>query len=543
MNRFSVLIFLILINFFYAQDINSFNSIYNKTYLQTSQSDMKKALMVADSLYTISETPVLKSRSLMLTATLYQNSGDLKDAIDYALKAEEIISKTDNNIGKGRVYGFLATQYRILKLFNNSSVYILMAQEACEKIEDPKRMNDMKGLLMQEMAYSEQDQGHYQKSNEYVGKAQSYFDLVPQNFETTSYRSGNNEQLLGLNYYKLKNFGKAKLHYENALKALEKIPASFINYMVYNGFARIYMDSNDLTKAKKYIELIEGYSEKSVNPELKNILYSTSQRYYELTRNVDKVSILAKKRDSIKGDLIGKSYEIINHTYSNLKKENTVIKKESNINKYLIFLFSLLLIGSSIYLIMYRRKQKKIIERFQQILKKSDERKWGLVDFSNNIATAISEIKYTEPIQNLPQEVIETKLSDNKSLIMTAETEQKIMAKLKEFEESTLFNQKNVSLPYLATYCNTNNRYLSHVINTHKKKDFYNYINELKIAYIIEKLKKNPEYRKYKIASLAEECGFSSPNKFTLVFKKETEILPSRFIKFLNQEDKLLIHK
>ncbi|MBP2614937.1 helix-turn-helix domain-containing protein [Chryseobacterium jejuense] len=499
---------------------------------------MKKALKVADSLYTISETPILKIRSLMLSASLYQHSGDLKNAIEFALKAEKIISNMDNNIGKARVYGFLATQYRILGLYDDSKMYYQIAFEVSENIEDKKFANEMKGLLMQEMAYYEEHKKNYNRSIFYINKAQSYFNSIQQSPEITSTRSGNNEQLLGLNYYNLKNTDKAKLHYENALKSLRTIPTNFITCLVYNGLAMIYMDQDNLHEAKKYIGLMEDYSKKTKDLELKNVMYSTTQRYYEITLNMNKVSDLAKKRDSIKGDLIDKSYNIINHTYSNLKKENKVIKKESNVNKYLFLLGSLLLLGSSIYFIFYRRKQKRIIKRFKQVLKKSNETKQDVISSINKIATVSTEIENTTPIQALSEEINETKFLESKTLIMTSDTEEKILYKLKEFEKSTIFNRKNLSLPYLATYCNTNNRYLSHVINTHKKKDFYNYINELKIAYIIEKLKNNPEYRKFKIASLAEECGFSSPNKFSLVFKKETEILPSAFIKLLNHESK-----
>lgn len=536
MNNFLILIFIILTNSFYSQDLNSYNSIYNKTYTETSEVDMKKALQVADSLYTISETPILKIRSLMLTAALYQHSGDLKNAIEFALKAEKIISKTDNNIGKVRVYGFLATQYRILGLYDDSKMYYQMAYEISEKIEDQKFANEMKGLLMQEMAYYEEHKKNYNQSISYINKAQLYFNTIQQSPEISSTRSGNNEQLLGLNYYKLKNTNKAKLHYEKALKLLHPIPTNFITCLVYNGLAIIYMDRNNLPAAKKYIDLMEEFSKKSKDLELKNVMYTTTQRYYEFTQNMNKVSDLARKRDSIKDNLADKSNDIINTTYSNLKKENIIIKETSNTNRYLTFLFSLLLIGSGIYFIFYRRKQKRIIERFKQILKKSDERKRDVISYTNTASSLISKI---ESPSILPKKDIATQVSDHKTVIMTPETEEKILSKLKEFEKSNLFNFKNLSLPYLATYCNTNNRYLSYIINTHKKKDFYNYINELKIAYIIDKLQNNPEYRKFKIASLAEECGFSSPNKFTLVFKKETEILPSAFIKLLNQKDKL----
>lgn len=76
MNRFFIIVLFFISNIIFSQDLNSFNSIYNKTYLETSQKDMKKALKIADSLFSISQTPILKTKSMMLSATLYQQSGD-----------------------------------------------------------------------------------------------------------------------------------------------------------------------------------------------------------------------------------------------------------------------------------------------------------------------------------------------------------------------------------------------------------------------------------------------------------------------------------
>ena len=92
-----------------------------------------------------------------------------------------------------------------------------------------------------------------------------------------------------------------------------------------------------------------------------------------------------------------------------------------------------------------------------------------------------------------------------------------------------------MSLSVLAGLLETNTKYLSYVINNHKKKSFQHYINGLRIQYIIQKLRNDPVYRQYKIAVLSEESGFSSPNKFSMVFKKFTEITPSQFIKYLDE--------
>ncbi|WP_419494137.1 helix-turn-helix domain-containing protein [Chryseobacterium bernardetii] len=117
--------------------------------------------------------------------------------------------------------------------------------------------------------------------------------------------------------------------------------------------------------------------------------------------------------------------------------------------------------------------------------------------------------------------------------MMTNSTEQKLLVKLQEFEKSGLYLQNCFSLSSLVVHCETNSKYLSHVIKKYRGKDFNNYINELRINYILEKLGKYPQYRNYKMATLAAEAGFSSPNKFAMVFKKHTSISPSLFVKHL----------
>ncbi|SUX44348.1 DNA-binding transcriptional regulator ChbR [Chryseobacterium indoltheticum] len=120
--------------------------------------------------------------------------------------------------------------------------------------------------------------------------------------------------------------------------------------------------------------------------------------------------------------------------------------------------------------------------------------------------------------------------------MMTSGTEEKLLDYLEKFEKSDQYLKNDISLPGLAAYCKTNTKYLSRIINIHKGMDFNNYINKLRIQYIIEKLNNEPEYMKYKIATLAEEAGFSSQNKFATIFKKVTSISPSVFIKYLQDQ-------
>src|SRR5690606_1106232 len=137
------------------QNLEAYNALYTKTFLETSQKDFPRALHVADSLYTISKTPLLQARSLMLTASLYQQISDLIKAIEYALKAEKTINNTDNVNWKTRMYGFLSTQSRMPRLFTRATGYPEKAPVIAEKIRDRHMANGTKGLIMQEMAYYE----------------------------------------------------------------------------------------------------------------------------------------------------------------------------------------------------------------------------------------------------------------------------------------------------------------------------------------------------------------------------------------------------
>lgn len=517
---------LLLVLFFYSlsfsQDLETFNKVYSKAYLEIAQTDLQAAMKVADSLYKISETPLLKTRSLMLSATLYKQSGDVKKSIEYALKSGEIIGQTDNFQWQAKVYGFLASQYRILKLHDSSRKYLEKAFQISGKIENPKAANNMKGLMLQEKAYNDIEQKNFKKAIENINQSQNYFKLTEANLD---FFTANNEQLLGLSYFNLHDFDRSLAHYEKALEFTKNDSENYLVGLIYNGFAQVYLEKKDLKNTKKYLTLAEKISDKSQYLELKNEIYKTSQKYYAVINDVEKLVTVQKKQDSVVEKIETKSNEFINASFSSLEKNNNLSEKKSS-NKSLIIIFCSILIAlGAVYIILSKRRHKKNLEHFKQILAALDERLVVKKEF-------IDQLQRDELI--VPKVISENPKTDA-SVIMNAETEKKLLRKLQEFEESTLFTENTISLATLSTYCETNSKYLSYVINTYKKKDFNNYINELRVNYIIEKLKNVPLYRKYKIAVLSEEAGFSSQNKFSTVFKKVTTISPSVFIAYLEE--------
>ena len=135
-------------------------------------------------------------------------------------------------------------------------------------------------------------------------------------------------------------------------------------------------------------------------------------------------------------------------------------------------------------------------------------------------------------IQKNTKESLVDKKIENEEL-MTVETRVKIIQSLEKFEESEHFTSRNLSLPYLAAYLETNTKYLSKIIKNYKNKDFNAYINKLRIDYILKQLNENKDFRHYKISSLADEAGYSSHSKFATIFKQIVGIPPSLYIQHL----------
>ena len=137
----------------------------------------------------------------------------------------------------------------------------------------------------------------------------------------------------------------------------------------------------------------------------------------------------------------------------------------------------------------------------------------------------------------------EQKLSDqlkdfqaSNVFVIPEKTENLILSKLDLFEKSKEVTDPHLSLAVLAKKLDTNSKYLSEIINKHKQKNFSNYLNELRVKYIVDKLQNNPEYLQYKTSYLAEEAGFASRTTFTTIFKNVTGTSPSQFIEQLKNK-------
>ena len=112
---------------------------------------------------------------------------------------------------------------------------------------------------------------------------------------------------------------------------------------------------------------------------------------------------------------------------------------------------------------------------------------------------------------------------------------QRVIQLLEAFEANKGFLQKDITATALAEEFKTNYKYLSQVIHEHRNASFTEYINGLRITYILARLKAEPKLRRYHTPGLADESGFVTAQHFTETFRKVTGMTPVAFIRELEK--------
>ncbi|MCS3870715.1 AraC-like DNA-binding protein [Chryseobacterium ginsenosidimutans] len=528
-NFHRLVFFLITANQISAQEKSNFEKIYQKTFDVTSQKNMPQALKVADSLYTSSKDPLDKVKTLMLSANLYQQIGNFKNSIFYAEKANSLINTIDNADWQSQVTGFLATQYRTVGLYEKSKKYTSKSLETAKKIQDSNQYNKTLGLLHQEMGYYELDHGNFKKAIGFIEHSLIYFKQTKNS--DVAFITANSYELLGEIYFKINDLKNSEINYRISEKML--IEPTYLLGFVYSGLGAIRIKEKNWKEADVYLKKAEEIADTSSHLGLKKSVYATINDYYEGINDEDHAEMYARKYLKAFSEFNAKNNEVFNEeTEPEINKKGSTISVAKNVT---ILVLCSALIG---LFVSFRAKQKRQRAKFRDIIRNQQK----LIIQNTEIPVEDDEPDFSHiSVEEISEKNSDINKKRNESL-MTSETESKLLEFLNDFEKGVLYNNKNMSLPFLAGELNTNTKYLSYVINQHKSADFKTYINRLRINYIVDKLINDDKYRQYKISILADECGFSSHSKFASVFKIVTDYSPSAYIKLLeseNQSDKI----
>ncbi|WP_282085534.1 AraC family transcriptional regulator [Aquimarina algiphila] len=406
-------------------------------------------------------------------ASLRQEIGDFEEA---AIMYKEVLDYEDeNNINdKGHLATMfsLATTYRKLEDYNSSSIY----NKKGIKLSIENNLDIYHSFVLNEginLFYKKK----YQSSFDSIQKALPFFDKL----------QSKNDLLFSGHLHLAKLYRKQS----NAEKSLEHLlkmneyyeRADFTPVEMRRGYEMLisyYKTKDDKTKQLYYINKLF-----KVDSILDSNYKNLSRK---MVREYDTPRLLEEKQDLI-DDL-------------ELKEKRTSVKL------FIAIIITLLLI---IFVVLVYIKNIRYKKRFEELMKTS---------------SAEIEVKETRQLKNS---------SSPEAIGISKDIVKIVLSGLQKFEDKEGYLSSNITTGDLAKQLKTNSKYLSKIINTYKQKSFSVYINELRIEYVIDKLKNDSKFRLYTIKAISREIGFNTTEAFSKSFYKKTGIYPSYFIKQLEK--------
>ena len=95
-------------------------------------------------------------------------------------------------------------------------------------------------------------------------------------------------------------------------------------------------------------------------------------------------------------------------------------------------------------------------------------------------------------------------------------------------QDKKLYAQPALKLHELANVVGLSSKQMSFMLNHGLKKNFHDFINELRIEDLKTKLR-DPKNNHFTIQSLAEEAGFASRSTFHDLFRKYVNVTPKEY--------------
>lgn len=486
-------------------------------------------------------------------STVYYIEKNYKKSLEYELAALQLIDR-DN-----QAYEYHKTLYSIglthfyLQQYQEASDYFGMARTYFENVRDYNHLRGYMNSILYE-ALTASYLGNYDYSNQLLKTANKKVPKIKANGRALE--KAYLDYVYGINLYHLKKNNQSIEVLKGTLAVINKNEDYANEHNAYYYLGLNYWALGRKEAAVKYFDKIdEVFKTKHYsNLEIKDS-YNYLIGYYKELKNEEKqlyytnqllsITVFLQNEYRYLSTALHKQLDIKHLEAEKKRLENSLRVKDLWLitaitgGGIVLFVFIVLLIQN-------HRKKKEYLKRYNELsaLRKNLKAEEKVLEVLSTPVTIYLPItKKNEEQVILPPHVTDEKISVKKPekgfSAASIKTLDEILTNLDHFENNLDFLNSDINLNQLAALWNTNRSYLSTLINQYKGKGFTDYMNQLRIDYLLQKLDNEPIWREYKISHISEKIGFSSSRSFSNAFLKITGMSPSFYIQKLRSDSAL----
>jgi len=501
-----------------AKSEQNWKEIINGYQNLLHMSPLKLRIVYADSMIYAakkSNNNELIGSSYLSKGIVYYSQRIQDEAMDNYLTANSYISKTSNQYLIHKVkYSIAQTKFYIG--FYDEAVSLLQECITYYKNEHPRPyLNSLHSLGL---CYNKL--GNFGRCSEInaLGISESKRLKIE---EMTPYFTHSE----GINEYFKKNYGASIKNIESSIEAIKENNDAANEEVGYFYIGKSYWSLHQKEKALTYFELVDKIfnDKKILRPDLRQA-FELMINYYKTKKDLNKQLYYVDqllKADTLLTEtnkyIVGKIHKQYDTKELLLEKERIIMDNEKmaaelHWERYYDWIFAGIILLLFIVLFAVTYNYQKIRKKYKKNYQLHIEAQQTDKDKPKAAAEKV-------PIKNINSETVAL-----------------LLKHFENFEKDKKFLEKDWNLSSLSSAFNTNPKYVSNILEHFRTKGINEYINGLRIDYIINLLQTESKFKHYTYEALAKEAGFSTTERFKKAFLAKMGFSPSFFINKLKKE-------
>ena len=537
-----------------AKEAHHVEHLFNAYYFHTVYESKPKIMhLYTDTLTQIAEinTNTLNIiKAYQTRSTVYYIEKNYLKSLEYELAALQLIDKDNHAYEYHKTLYSIGLTHFYLQQYQDASDYFSMARTYFENTHDYNHLRGYMNSIRYE-ALTASYLGRYDYSNELLKLAVKKLPNIKE--EGRAVEKAYLDYVYGINLYHLKKNNQSIEVLKGTLEEIIKNEDYANEHNVYYYLGLNHHILGQKEEAIGYFSRIDGIfkTKKYINLEIKNA-YNFLITYYKELKKEEKelyytnqllnATVFLQNEYKHLSTTLHKQLDVKHLEAEKKRLENSLRVKDL----WLLAAFvggGIAVLVFTVLLIQNHRKKKEYLKRYNELstLRKNlnvEEKILEVPPASSTLYLPATNTTETETVSS-NEEKTSVKKAEKGFSAASIKTLDEILTHLDHFENNLDFLNSDINLNQLAALWNTNRSYLSTLINQYKGKGFTDYVNQLRIDYLLQKLDNEPIWREYKISHISEKIGFSSSRSFSNAFLKITGMSPSFYIQKLRNDSAL----